>query len=208
MFKKTVQSLLTGDIICETGHPEAFAYLAIEENNARVDDFLGNLDLDLSYLESADAYYSTFQTVDESNTAELSLLFNDVRANFRPLVEFLELLLTATQTDLPLRAKSKVNINALFDPFEHDHALREQLRYLTAIKPFKTNKLESREQLVFVFQKLEEMHYLVRKNSGSSHYYATARFDIIYLLIEFLNDAELVELPSGEDHHQQEELLF
>lgn len=208
MFKKTVQSLLTGDIICETGHPEAFAYLAIEENNVRVGDFLGNLDLDLTYLESADAYYSTFQTVDESNTAELSLLFNDVRANFRPLVEFLELLLTATQTDLPLRAKSKVNINALFDPFEHDHALREQLRYLTAIKPFKTNKLESREQLVFIFQKLEEMHYLVRKNSGSSHYYATARFDIIYLLIEFLNDSETVELPTNDDNHQQEELLF
>ena len=207
MFKETVQSLLTGDIICETGHPDAFAFLTIPENTARVDDFLGNLDRDLTYLESADAYYSTFQVVDESNNEELTLLFNDVRANFRPLVEFLELLLTATQTDLPLRAKSSVNINTLFDPFEHDHVLREKLRYLTAIKPFKTNKLESREQLVFIFQKLEEMHYFVRKNSGSSHYYATARFDIIYLLIEFLNDSESIELPSADDH-QQEELNF
>ena len=113
----------------------------------------------------------------------------------------------ATQTDFPVRAKSVININDLFDPFEHDQTLREQLRHLTTLKPFKTNKLESREQLGLVFHKLEEMGYLVRKNSGSSRYYGTARFDIIYLLIEFLNDAESIELPEN-DAHQQEELLF
>jgi hypothetical protein len=207
MFKQTVQLLLTGQIICETAYADEFAYLQGSENNQRVSDFLANLERDLTYLDSADAYYCTFQQVDQSNSSELSALFSEVRSNFRPLVEFLELLLTASQTDLPLRAKSVVNINELFDPFEHDQTLREQLRRLTAIKPFKTNKLESREQLVFVFQKLEEMGYLVRKNSGSSRYYATARFDLIYLLIEFLNDSERVELPENEQQ-QQEELLF
>ena len=130
-----------------------------------------------------------------------------MRSTFRPLVEFLDLLLTATQADLPIRAKSVLNINELFEPFEHDQTLSEQLRRLTSIKPFKTNKTETREQLVMVFQKLEEMHYFVRKNSGSSRYYATARFDLIYLLIEFLNDAELVTLPEQEKS-QQDELLF
>ncbi|MCK5818414.1 MAG: hypothetical protein KAH18_04000 [Psychromonas sp.] len=207
MFKSTVQALLTGEIICATAHPDLFEFLDINDNNVRVADFLSNLDRNLTYLDSADAYYSTFRTVDETNRSELTLLFNDVRSNFRPLVEFLELLLTATQTDLPLRGKSNLNINALFDPFEHDHTLREQLRYLTSIKPFKTNKLESRDQLVFVFHKLEEMQYLVRKNTGSSHYYATARFDIIYLLIEFLNDSELVDMPIT-DEQEQEELVF
>jgi hypothetical protein len=51
------------------------------------------------------------------------------------------------------------------------------------------------------------MGYFVRKNSGSSRYYATARFDLIYLLIEFLNDSELVTLPEQEKS-QQDELLF
>jgi len=207
MFKQTVQQLLTGAIICETSFADEFEYLRAEENNQRVGDFLSNLDRDLTYMESADAYYCTFKQVDDSNTAELSALFSEMRSTFRPLVEFLELLLTATQTDLPLRAKSVVNINELFDPFEHDQTLRDQLRRLTSIKPFKTNKLETREQLVFIFHKLEEMRYLVRKNTGSSRYYATARFDIIYLLIEFLNDSEQVELPENEQH-QQEELLF
>lgn len=207
MFKQTVQKLLTGAVICETAHPEEFEYLKAGSNGERVDDFLENLDRNLTYLESADAYYCTFQQVDESNNAALIALFSEMRAVFRPLVEFLDLLLTASHADLPLRAKSVVNINTLFDPFEQDQTLRNQLRRLTSIKPFKTNKVETREQLVTVFQRLEDMHYLVRKNSGSSRYYATARFDLIYLLIEFLNDAEKVELPE-DVQSQQEELLF
>ncbi|WP_022941560.1 hypothetical protein [Psychromonas hadalis] len=207
MFKQTVQKLLTGEIICETAFVDQFEYLRLAENRERVEDFLSNLDRNLTYLDSADAYYTTFQQVDQENSSELTQLFLEVRGSFRPLVEFLGLLLTATQTDLPLRAKSMVNINTLFDPFEHDQTLREQLRRLTSIKPFKTNKLESREQLVFIFQKLEELRYLVRKNSGSSRYYATAKFDLIYLLIEFLNDSESVELPDAVEQ-TQEELLF
>lgn len=207
MFKQTVQKLLTGAVICETAFADEFEYLKANGNSQRVADFLGNLERNLTYLDSADAFYCTFQQVDQDNSAELSALFSDVRSSFRPLVEFLELLLALSQTDLPLHGKSVVNINELFDPFEHDQTLREQLRHLTANKPFKSNKLETREQLVFLFQKLEEMGYLVRKNAGSSRYYATARFDIIYLLIEFLNDSERVELPENEQQ-QQEELLF
>jgi len=207
MFKQTVQKLLTGSVICETAYPEEYEYLKAVSNSERVEDFLANLDRNLTHLESAEAYYCTFAQVDQSNSGALTALFTEMRATFRPLVEFLDLLLTASNADLPVRAKSVININTLFDPFEHDQTLRDQLRRLTSIKPFKTNKVETREQLVTVFQKLEEMHYLVRKNAGSSRYYASAKFDLIYLLIEFLNDSEKVELPE-DTHSQQEELLF
>lgn len=207
MFKQSIQKLLTGAVICETAYADEFSFLQAQSNQDRVNDFLSNLDRKLTYLDGADAYYCTFNQVDSNNSTELTALFTDIRSMFRPLVEFLELILSASQTDFPLHAKSIVNINDLFDPFEHDQTLREQLRHLTSIRPFKTNKLESREQLVFVFQKLEELGYLVRKNAGSSRYFATARFDLVYLLIEFLNDAEHIELPETIEQ-QQEELLF
>ena len=207
MFKESIQKLLCGAVICQTAFEAEYLYLKAESHNDKVNDFLSNLDRKLTYLDSADAYYCTFTQVDENNHHELSVLFSEMRGIFRPLVEFLDLLLSATQADLPIRAKAILNINELFEPFEHDQTLSEQLRRLTSIKPFKTNKTETREQLVTVFQKLEEMDYFVRKNVGSSRYYATARFDLIYLLIEFLNDAELVSLPEQEQS-QQEELLF
>ncbi len=207
MFKQTIQKLLCGAVICQTAYEAEYLYLRAENHNDKVNDFLANLDRKLTYLESADAFYCTFTRVDDNNHHELTLLFSEMRNTFRPLVEFLDLLLTATQADLPIRAKSVLNINELFEPFEHDQTLTDQLRRLTSIKPFKTNKIETREQLVTAFHKLEEMQFFVRKNTGSSRFYATARFDLIYLLIEFLNDAELVNIPE-QQQSQQDELLF
>ncbi|HIP75739.1 MAG TPA: hypothetical protein EYH12_01015, partial [Psychromonas hadalis] len=88
MFKQTIQKLLTGEIICETAFADQFEYLALNENRERVEDFLGNLDRNLTYLESADAYYATFQQVDQENSSELTQLFLEIRGSFRPLVEF------------------------------------------------------------------------------------------------------------------------
>ena len=106
MFKQIIQLLLTGAVICETAFSEQYEYLKVTENQQRVNDFLANLDRNLTYLDSADAFYCTFQEVDQENSAELTALFSDIRTIFRPLVEFLDLLLTASQTDLPLRAKT------------------------------------------------------------------------------------------------------
>jgi len=207
IFKQTLQKLLCGTVICETAHPDEFEYLQAQSNVERVNDFLANLDRSLTELASAGAWYCTYNQVDDQNTSELTGLFSEVRGYFRPVVEFLELLLIATNSDVPIRAKSVVNINGLFDPFEHDQTLKEQLQRLTSIKPFKTNKTDPREQLVSIFQRLEDMGYFVRKNSGSSRYFATARFDLIYQLIEFLNDSERLELPELEQD-PQEQLLF
>ena len=80
MFKQTVQQLLTGAVICETAFADEFEYLQGSENKQRVSDFLANLDRDLTYLESADAYYCTFQQVDQSNSGELSVLFSEIQS--------------------------------------------------------------------------------------------------------------------------------
>ena len=207
IFKQTIEALLTGMVICETADNDLFQYLEAESNKERVSDFLSNLDRQLSYLDSAQAYYCTYNSVDSSNKADISNLFGEVRSYFRPLVEWLDILLVATGSDTPLRAKDIVNINELFEAFEHDQTLTDQLRRLTTMRPFKTSKIEPREQLVTIFSKLEELGYFVRKSAGSSRYYATARFDLIYLLIEFLNDSEKLQLPE-EHQSSQEELLL
>ena len=207
IFKQTIEALLTGMVICETVDNDLFQYLEADSNKERVSDFLSNLDRQLSYLDSAQAYYCTYNSVDSSNKSDISSLFGEVRSYFRPLVEWLDIHLVATGSDTPLRAKDIVNINELFEAFEHDQTLTEQLRRLTTMRPFKTSKIEPREQLVTIFSKLEELGYFVRKSAGSSRYYTTARFDLIYLLIEFLNDSEKLQLPE-EHQSSQEELLL
>ena len=208
MFKHTVETLLAGKVICQTAFADEFEYLQQEANRHKVDGFLQQLERSLTHFETADAYYCTYNSVDESNRKQLSELFSSMRSHFRPLVEWLDMLLQATGSDAPLRAKDSIKFTALLEAFEHDQTLAEQLRRLTNMAPFKTTKVELRDQLATLLQRLEEMGYLVRHAQGSNTYHATARFDLIYLLIEFLNDSEKLELPEIQPEDPQTELLL
>ena len=84
MFKQSIQKLLCGAVICQTAYEAEYLYLKAESHNDKVNDFLSNLDRKLTYLDSADAYYCTFNQVDESNYSELSSLFSEMRGTFRP----------------------------------------------------------------------------------------------------------------------------
>ncbi|WP_028115324.1 condensin complex protein MksE [Ferrimonas senticii] len=208
MFKHTVETLLAGKVICQTAFNDQFEYLQVPANRAQVDAFLQQLDRSLTHFESADAFYCTYNSVDDSNRQKISELFSSMRSHFRPLVEWLDMLLQATGADTPLRAKDSIKFTALLEVFEHDQTLAEQLRRLTNMPPFKTSRVELRDQLGTVFSRLEELGYLVRHAQGSNSYYATAKFDLIYLLIEFLNDSEKLELPEVAEPEQQAELLL
>ena len=196
MFKQTVQTLLAGNIICQTAFADEHEYLQASANFDRVNEYLQPLDRKLTELESASAYYCTFTKIDQSNQKQIFDLFSMVRRDFRPLVEWLDILLIATGLDSPLRAKDCIKFSALLNSFENDQTLAERLRLISQMPPFKTNKIEPREQLATVFSKLEDIGYLKRHSQGSNSYFATAKFELIYLLIEFINDNEKLDLPE------------
>ncbi|BDY05758.1 MULTISPECIES: condensin complex protein MksE [unclassified Ferrimonas] len=208
IFKQTVEKLLAGAVICQTAYPDEFEYLQAPANAERVHEFLSQLDRSLTHFETAAAFYCSYDKVDDSNRKGITQLFSSMRSYFRPMVEWLDMLLRATGNDAPLHAKDSLKFTSLLEAFEHDQTLAEQLRRLTTMPPFKTNRVEIRDQLGTVLSKLEEMGYLVRHAPGSNTWYATARFDLIYLLIEFLNDSEKLELPEVQEQDPQEELLL
>ncbi len=208
MFKKTVELLLAGEVICQTAYPDHFEYLELAAHQQQVAQFLQQLDRELMSLESAHAFYCTYQHVDDDNRKKISELFSTLRNQFRPLVEWLDLVLQATSSDTPLRAQDRLLFTRLLEAFEHDQTLAEQLRRLTNMALFKTSRLEIRDQLSAVFAKLEDLGYLKRHAQGSNTYYATARFELIYLLIEFLNDSEKLALPEEPEQGLQTELLL
>ncbi|WP_163931779.1 hypothetical protein [Paraferrimonas sp. SM1919] len=206
MFKQTIETLLAGKVICVTAYEDEFNYLNEPAHLHRVNEYLQQIDRSVTQFELAGAYYCTYQNIDASNEEAISHLFSDVRRHFRPLVEWLDMLLRATGADLPLRGKDKLHFSRLLEAFEQDSSLTEGLRQLTSLVPFKTTKLEVKEQLSHVFKRLEELDYLVRHSQTGNSYYATAKFDLIYLLIEFINDVEQLELEDSPE--QQEELQF
>jgi hypothetical protein len=210
MFKHVAEALLSGHFVCPTAYPDAFEYLSQPANADKINAFLQPLDRELLNLDD-ELYYAAYTVVDDSNRAAIRDAFSETRSQLRPVVEWMDMVMTALGQDMPIRARDEIRLHQLLQAIEHEPSLSEQLNRLTQLTLFKTNKTTIAEQLSWVLQKLEQSGYLARPNAQASVYIATGKINYLHKIIAFLNDAENLELDQhtagGEDGEQQELFL-
>lgn len=210
MFKQVVEELLNGQFICPTAFPDAFDYLSHAANADKINDFLKPLDRELLNSDG-ELFYAAYTVVDDSNRAAIRDAFSEVRSQLRPVVEWMDMVMTALGQDMPIRARDEIRLHQLLQAIEHEPSLSEQLNRLTQLTLFKTSKPGLNEQLAWVLQKLEQTGYLVRPNPQASVYIATGKINYLHGLIAFLNDAESLDLDQhavGNTDGEQQELFL
>jgi hypothetical protein len=206
MFKQVAESLLSGHFICPTAHPDAFEYLSQSANAEKINAFLKPLDRELLDMDG-ELYYAAYTVVDDANRAAIREAFSEIRSQLRPVVEWMDMVMTALGQDMPIRARDEIRLHRLLQAIEHEPSLSEQLNRLTQLTLFKTSKTGMNEQLSSVLQKLEQTGYLVRPNLQASVYIATGKINYLHQVISFLNDAEHLELDQHTAGDQQELFL-
>ncbi|MCK9620651.1 MAG: hypothetical protein M0R47_08975 [Methylobacter sp.] len=210
MFKHVAEALLSGHFICPTAYPDAFEYLSQPANADKINAFLQPLERELLNLDG-ELFYAAYTVVDDSNRAAIRDAFSETRSQLRPVVEWMDMVMTALGQDMPIRARDEIRLHQLLQVIEHEPSLSEQLNRLTQLTLFKTSKTTISEQLSWVLQKLEQSGYLARPNAQASVYIATGKINYLHRIIAFLNDAENLELDQhtagGEDGEQQELFL-
>jgi hypothetical protein len=210
MFKHVAEALLSGHFICPTAYPDAFEYLSQPANADKINAFLQPLERELLNLDG-ELFYAAYTVVDDSNRAAIRDAFSETRSQLRPVVEWMDMVMTALGQDMPIRARDEIRLHQLLQAIEHEPSLSEQLNRLTQLTLFKTSKTAIAEQLSWVLQKLEQSGYLARPNAQASVYIATGKINYLHRIIAFLNDAENLELDQhtagGEDGEQQELFL-
>jgi len=210
MFKHVAEALLSGHFICPTAYPDAFEYLSQPANADKINAFLQPLDRELLNLDG-ELFYAAYTVIDDSNRAAIRDAFSETRSQLRPVVEWMDMVMTALGQDMPIRARDEIRLHLLLQAIEHEPSLSEQLNRLTQLTLFKTNRTTIAEQLSWVLQKLEQSGYLARPNAQASVYIATGKINYLHKIIAFLNDAENLELDQhtagGEDGEQQELFL-
>lgn len=210
MFKQVAEALLSGQFICPTAYPDAFEYLSQPANADKINAFLKPLDRELLNLDG-ELFYAAYTVVDDSNRAAIREAFSEIRSQLRPVVEWMDMVMTALGQDMPIRARDEIRLHRLLQAIEHEPSLSEQLNRLTQLTLFKTGKTGFNDQLSWLLQKLEQTGYLARPNPQASVYIATGKINYLHNVIAFLNDAENLELDQhtadGEDGEQQELFL-
>lgn len=209
MFKRVAEALLSGRFVCPTAYPDAFEYLSQPANADKINAFLKPLDRELLNPDG-ELFYAAYTVVDDSNRAAIREAFSEIRSQLRPVVEWMDMVMTALGQDMPIRARDEIRLHQLLQAIEREPSLSEQLNRLTQLTLFKTSKTGFNDQLSWVLQKLEHTGYLARPNPQASVYIATGKINYLHKVIAFLNDAENLELDqhaAGEDGEQQELFL-
>lgn len=211
MFKHVTESLLSGQFICPTAFPDAFDYLAKAENFTKVDAFLAQLERELCVLEGEEIYYAAYAQIDSTNRSQIKEAFSEIRSQLRPVVEWMDMVMTATGQDMPIRARDEIRLHKLLNMIEQEPSLCEQMNRLTQTGLFKTNKTSITDQLGWILQKLEQCGYLVKPNPQGALYIVTGKMNYLHQIIAFLNDAEDLELDqqtANKDESPQQELFL
>ena len=203
MFKLVTEALLSGQFICPTAFPDAFDYLSQADNFKKVDAFLAQLDRELAVLDGEEIYYSAYTVVDDSNRQKIKEEFSETRSQLRPVVEWMDMIMTTTGQDMPIRARDEIRLHHLLKMIENEPSLCEQLTRLTQTSFFRTAKSNIDEQLSWILQKLEQSGYLVKPNPQGALYIVTGKMNYLHQIIAFLNDAEALELDLADDHDDQ-----
>lgn len=210
MFKQVTEALLSGKFICPTAFPDAYDYLAQADNFSKVDGFLAQLGRELCVLEGEEIYYSAYADIDNTNRDSIKTAFSEIRSQLRPVVEWMDMVMTATGQDMPIRARDEIRLHKLLHMIEQEPSLCEQMNRLTQTGLFKTNKTNITDQLGWILQKLEQTAYLVKPNPQGALYIVTGKMNYLHQVIAFLNDAEGLELDQQSEHkeqNQQQELF-
>jgi Zn-dependent oligopeptidase len=209
MFKQVTEALLSGQFICPTAFPDAFDYLAKADNFKKVADFLAQLERELCVLEGEEIYYSAYSSVDDNNRGKIKEAFSEIRSQLRPVVEWMDMMMTVMGQDMPIRARDEIRLHQLLNIIEHEPSLCEQMNRLTQSGMFKTSKPNITEQLSWILQKLEQAGYLVKPNPQGALYIVTGKMNYLHQLIAFLNDAENLELDkhADEKNSQQQDVF-
>jgi hypothetical protein len=207
MFKRVVEALLSGEFLCPTAYADEYGYLRQPDNFRKVADYLAPLDRALCTLDGSEAFYTGYTAIDETNRGLIREAFSEIRSQLRPVVEWMDLVMTAMGSDRPVRARDEIRLHHMLRVIEPEPSLCEQMARLTQMPFFRTARTNVAEQLLWVLQKLEQSGYLVRPNPQGATYLVTGKMDYLHQVITFLNDAEELELDESEDNGDQTELF-
>lgn len=209
MFKQVTEALLSGQFICVTAFPDAYDYLSKADNFNKVEAFIAQLGRELCILDGEQIYYAAYADIDDSNRGLIKEAFYEIRSQLRPVVEWMDMVMTALGQDMPIRARDEIRLHKLLKMIEHEPSLCEQMNRLTQTGLFKTNKTNITEQLSWILQKLEQCGYLVKPNPQGALYIVTGKMNYLHQIIAFLNDAENLELDENkQDIENNQQDLF
>lgn len=205
---KVLESLLSGDFICQTTNEDGFRFLKSNDNRVAIEHQLSILNRRLATAADEQVFFSAYEDIGITERELLGKQFEDVSNHLLPLVEWMLLVQEALNKDLSLSQGMNLRLNELQTVIEDTPAYAEQLVKISRYAMFGSKAAELDAQLKLVFKRLVELGYLVRPNQDKQIYTVTGKIDYLFDVIKFIDETEQLSLAQqAEDAMAQTNLI-
>lgn len=205
LYADIMHTLLQGDIIDEYRHPELYRALQNNILQDTISEQLRLLKRELCHTDNHSGYYLAYsEQPSKAEREQLREQFKHFAADIAPLVEWLRLTRSTNPDNRPIQSGDTVNQSELLKQIEQSPHLEAQLKDIA--RAFNSSASNSKEQLNSLLEKLKNKHYFIAVGSSGAVYRATAKWDLFYEQMEYLQNAANIPLPSLPSQ-QQGELL-
>jgi len=205
LFAKTVDTLLSGHIICPIAYSSLRKYLSLDLNRDKVNSHLNQTGRKLSSIEG-EYYYCSFNYLNNSRVKQCRDFFKHNQEKIKPVVGFINFIMRTSGDERVVDVGDEIHINRLADKLETDFSLTNELeKVLLATKKSTSAKKNSPYDRLMVFMNFFEAQGIVKKmNSDSAIYTCTGKLAYHVAMIEFFVENHSEHFPELEDKEQMD----
>lgn len=208
-FKDTIETLLSGHIICSVSHPDLYRFMQGEGNEAEVNNYLSKMDKGVATTSDKSGIYCVYNDLDDKEVKKvIAKQFKELAVNWEALLEWLKM-----SRELSVDAKSlahgdTLRESELLSAIEGSSRLQDDLSRVIEKFNIKTGGARTAsDRLTRLLEYLRTSGFLIRQSE--SVYKCTARWSLLSDQMSYVRvqDNILNDKLAEEAGDEQEELF-
>jgi len=199
-YKKALLSLIQGNVICRWSDPSAAEILERPETRERINQWSGELDMELAQTTSENGWFLVYKGIDPHTRSVARDLFSGIMKELRFYVRMLELLMNTLHRDASMSPGETMRLSELMQAMDESPDLRAQLADL----PTSRKTAVVKDQVETLIGKLKREGVIIESNAKHSIFTFTAKIDLIQDIVIFIQDNEHIPVQEAEDGAQAE----
>lgn len=207
-FAKTMERLLSGEVICEIAYREGFDLLNDPRQFTLINDTLTHMGRRLAKTEDGVGYYAVYRDLNDPGLRRsIQNRFARIAGDWEPLCHWLKLTRKISHDRYPIHAGDMLSLSNLLASVEDSVSSQKDVEKIARRFKVSTRK-DTKSQLEGILKHLEDEGYLVPYGASGASYKATSRWSLLMemmayiqrqegILAEEVADDEMTEEPQG-----------
>ena len=204
--RETLEDLLEGKFISMETDADEFRYLSAEGTVEDLGTVLREFGRTIRKTRTGSAFYLVWESRGTAGQRSVRSEFREFRNTLRPVVDFLLLVMNASQSDVPLRSGDTISVSDLSVRIEDNPPQRKKLEEIATLLGVRRETVS--ERTAGVLDELAKEGLTVLRNRDAQVYLVTGKIDYFYEVLDYIDSREKITEEASESADSGEEDIF